>query len=89
MQTLFSRSPWERSAVVPLRNTFLGQAGESCTITPEGVQICPVGGGDPTPIEIPLENPTPIEKPLLNDFPVIPVAVGVLVVTAVGAFLLS
>lgn len=43
MQTLFSRSPWERSSVTPLRGSMLGQAVPNCEPTPEGGQRCSDG----------------------------------------------
>ena len=65
MQSLFSRSPWEREAVVPLRRATLGQASPNCEPTPEGGTRCADGTYHPpgcpnTPGSgIPAAAPTP------------------------------
>lgn len=44
MQNLFSRSPWERAAVVPLHGRSLGQGSSpECETTPEGGLRCANG----------------------------------------------
>lgn len=43
MQTLFSRSPWDRPSVVPIASPRMGQASPNCEATPEGGQRCADG----------------------------------------------
>lgn len=88
MQTLFSRSPWERPSVVSLRGPVLGQAADTCEPTPEGGQRCadgtylPPGCGEGSP-------ETVQGKPLVDDFPVIPVALALVGASAIGYYFLG
>jgi hypothetical protein len=89
MQNLFARSPWERQPVVVLTSAGLGQnAPAACEVTPEKGQRCADGtyippGCAPGSAEV-LQG-----KPLLTDFPVVPVALAVAGMAAVGAIFLS
>ena len=88
MQTFFSRSPWERSSVVPFRGTTLGQASPNCEPTPEGGQRCADGTYYPPGCKpgsgsgIPASAPTPgANVPLIIG--------GVAAAAAAGYLLLS
>lgn len=65
MQTFFSRSPWERPSVTPLRSAFMGQTSPNCEPTPEGGQRCadgkyyPPGCAPTSGAGIPATAPTP------------------------------
>lgn len=65
MQSIFSRSPWKREAVVPIRRATLGQSSPNCEPTPEGGVRCSDGTYHPpgcpnTPGSgIPAAAPTP------------------------------
>lgn len=88
MQNLFSRSPWERAAVVSLRGPLLGQAANTCEPTPEGGQRCadgtylPPGCGQGSSAAVQGAPPA-------SSFPVVPVTLAVVGAAAVGAYLLS
>lgn len=86
MQTLFSRSPWERASVV--QASFLGQAQPDCEPTPEGGLRCADGTYHPPGCKT--GSPETIQgTPLVAPFPVVPVALAVAGVSAAAAILLS
>jgi len=88
MQTFFSRSPWERASVTPLRGPTLGQTSPNCEPTPEGGQRCADGTYYPPGCKpgsgsgIPASAPTPgANVPLIIG--------GVAAAAAAGYLLLS
>lgn len=88
MQNLFSRSPWERPSVVPLRSVMLGQTSPNCEPTPEGGLRCadgtyyPKGCAPGSGAGIPAAAPTPgVNVPLVIG--------GVAAAAAAGYLLLS
>lgn len=88
MQTFFSRSPWERSSMVPFRGAALGQTPPNCEPTPEGGQRCadgtyyPPGCKPGSGSAIPASAPTPgANLPLIIG--------GVAAAAAAGYLLLS
>lgn len=89
MQTIFSRSPWERASVVPLRGPMMGQMAPGCEPTPEGGYRCPDGTYHPP--GCPMGSPQTIQGqpgPTATPFPILPVAL-VAAAGAVGYALLS
>lgn len=86
MQTLFSRSPWERASVVEA--PFLGQTQAGCEPTPEGGQRC--ADGTYIPPGCGTGSPETVKgTPLIQPFPVVPVALAVAGVSAAAAIFLS
>lgn len=87
MQNLFSRSPWERAAVIPLRGPILGQVSPNCEPTPEGGQRC--ANGTYLPPGCAPGSPQAIQgQPTTATFPIVP-ALAVVGTAAAAYFLLS
>lgn len=86
MQNIFSRSPWERPSVVPLRGVFLGQTSPNCEPTAEGGQRCADGTYYPPGCKpgsgsgVPAAAPTPGAN--------VPLIVGGIAAAAAAGYLL-
>lgn len=89
MQTLFSRSPWERASVGPLHSPMMGQTSPGCEPTPEGGYRCP--DGTYLPPGCAQGSPQAIQgKPQASTaFPIVPIALTAAAVGAVGYLALS
>lgn len=86
MQNLFSRSPWERPAVAPPSHPLLGQAA-TYEPTPEGGKRS--SDGTYHPPGCPTGSPETIQGQPSGAVPLVPIAIAVGAVAAVGAYLLS